>query len=298
MSGVLLHALPSRVERGAQEAGHGKARDRGRVLEGEEHAQASALVGRERQDVAVLPDHLALPDDVGGVAHQSVGERRLARPVGAHDRVDLALADHQVDPLQDLRVGRGHGCNVEVADLEVLVAHGGAWLLRGSARRCAGKVRRRRGFGRRGRARPGVGTGISWASVVVSRTPLMASRTITQRWFTEQAPRRSHSTWLGSSDAQIIGASGPSSARSASPSVISRGIARQRVATPGAARRGDDPGLPERDGELLEVGPRQRLVDRDLRQRDRHGRVRPPATGKLDEHPHAVLALRAEGDGA
>ena len=59
---------------------------------------------------------LAALDDVGRVAHQRVGEGRLAGAVRAHDRVDLALADGQVDALEDLaargwrrarRAGRG-----------------------------------------------------------------------------------------------------------------------------------------------------------------------------------------------
>ena len=52
---------------------------------------------------------LAARDHVRRVAHQRVGERRLARAVGAHDRVDLALADGQVDALQDLVVGAAMG---------------------------------------------------------------------------------------------------------------------------------------------------------------------------------------------
>src|SRR5450759_1962879 len=76
------------------------------------------------------------------------------------------------------------------------------------------------------------------------------------------------------------------------------GIARQRIATVGAARGGDDARLPERDHQLLQVRPWQRLIHGDLRERDRHGRLWPPVARELDEHPHAVLALRAEGDGA
>ena len=104
--GVLVDALELGVERGADEARDAQAGDRGRVLEGQEQAEPGSLVGRQLEDVAALPDHLAALDDVGRVAHQGVGEGRLARAVGAHDRVDLALADGQVDPLEDLVVGR------------------------------------------------------------------------------------------------------------------------------------------------------------------------------------------------
>ncbi len=75
-------------------------------------------------------------------------------------------------------------------------------------------------------------------------------------------------------------------------------VSGQRVAAAGAAGRVDEPGLAERDDELLEVGPRQVLLGGDVRQAHGHGRLAGPTAGQLDEHPDAVLALRAEGDGA
>ena len=54
-------------------------------------------------------------DLVGRVAEQGVGQGRLARAVGAHEGVELALADDQVDPAQDLGAVDGH---VQVLDLE------------------------------------------------------------------------------------------------------------------------------------------------------------------------------------
>ncbi len=58
------------------------------------------------------------------MAHQGVGEGRLARAVRAHDRVDLALADGQVDPLEDLVIGGGDGRDAKAADDELLVVGG------------------------------------------------------------------------------------------------------------------------------------------------------------------------------
>ena len=75
---------------------------------------------------------LAALDDVGRVAHQRVGEGRLARAVGAHDRVDLALADGQVDPLEDLVLGCGDGRDAEAADDELLVVVGRSRVGQGS----------------------------------------------------------------------------------------------------------------------------------------------------------------------
>ena len=76
------------------------------------------------------------------------------------------------------------------------------------------------------------------------------------------------------------------------------GVPGERIPAAGATGAGDDARLPEGDSELLEVGPRQVLVRSDLREADGDRRVGRPAPGQLDEHADAVLALRAEGDGA
>ena len=84
---------PHGVERRAQEGQRGDARDLHRVLEGEEHALGGALVGLHGEQVLAVPEHLAVGDLVAGAAGEHVGERRLARAVGAHDGVHLALGD-------------------------------------------------------------------------------------------------------------------------------------------------------------------------------------------------------------
>ena len=66
-----------------------------RVLEGHEEAHAGALVGVGLGDVLAVEEDLALGDLEAGVAHDHVGERRLARAVGAHQRVDLAAVDRR-----------------------------------------------------------------------------------------------------------------------------------------------------------------------------------------------------------
>ena len=116
---VVLAAVPrlaDRVDRGAQEARDGHARDRVRVLEREEEAALRALVGAELDEVLAVEEDLALGDLVGRVAHQRVGERRLARAVRAHDRVHLVRVDGQVDALDDL--GSVLERDVQVLDLE------------------------------------------------------------------------------------------------------------------------------------------------------------------------------------
>ena len=65
-------------------------------------------------DVLALEQDLALGDLEVGVAHDRVGERRLARAVRPHQRVDLALADDQVEAAQDLLLACA---DVKVSDL-------------------------------------------------------------------------------------------------------------------------------------------------------------------------------------
>jgi hypothetical protein len=50
------------------------------------------------------------------VPHERVGKRRLAGPVGAHDRVLLVQVDREVDTLDDL--GAVFEGNVQILDLE------------------------------------------------------------------------------------------------------------------------------------------------------------------------------------
>ena len=73
------------------------------------------------------------------------------------------------------------------------------------------------------------------------------------------------------------------------------GRAREFVAAVGAASALHQFGVAEADDELLEVGPRQVFLLGDVRQAG--GPVSVPL-GELRHQPHAVLALRGEGNGA
>ena len=111
----VLEAL-ARGDRLAEELDDRDARDRLGVLEGEEEPGARALVGRPVGDVLAAEEDLALGDAVAGAAHDERGEGRLARAVGAHERVDLALVDDEVDA----RAGSStpSAIDVQVAQLE------------------------------------------------------------------------------------------------------------------------------------------------------------------------------------
>jgi hypothetical protein len=62
------------------------------------------------------------------MTHDRVGERRLAGPVRAHEGVDLALGDVEVDAAEDLLVAGG---DVQVSDFEV--GHMGVFFSPGSS---------------------------------------------------------------------------------------------------------------------------------------------------------------------
>ena len=99
----------------AQEVEDADAGDLLGVLEAEEDAPGGPLVGGEGGDVLAPEPDRAPGHPVGGVGEQRVGERRLARAVGAHEGVDLAVGHREAQAAQDLRAVDG---DVEVVDLE------------------------------------------------------------------------------------------------------------------------------------------------------------------------------------
>src|SRR3712207_6155107 len=72
------------------------------VLEGEEHAELGPLVRLHLEHVLVLERHRAARHLVARMAHEDVRARALPGAVGAHDRVDLTLADLEIQALYDL----------------------------------------------------------------------------------------------------------------------------------------------------------------------------------------------------
>src|SRR5690606_7202974 len=86
-----------------------------------EHAHLGSLGGGLLGYVLALVEDAALGDFVGGVAHEHIRQRRLARAVGAHQGDDLALFHGQVDTLEDRRAV---GFGVEVFDLKQRSIHG------------------------------------------------------------------------------------------------------------------------------------------------------------------------------
>ena len=87
-----------------------------RILEGEEESALRALVRPQLRDVVAVEEDLAAGDLVRRMPGQRVGEGRLARPVRAHDRVDLVQVDREVDALDDL--GAVLECDMQVFELQ------------------------------------------------------------------------------------------------------------------------------------------------------------------------------------
>ena len=167
-------------------------------------------------------------DHVGRVAHQRVGEGRLARAVGAHDRVDLALADGQVDPLEDLVLGVGDRRDAQAADDQLLVGVGRSRVGQGSLQGGLDGGRASRSGHEVGEGHRVEGAGDRVADADPQDVDGAARRAIAQ------------AACSGSSLAQIIGAIGPSSARSTSrhrDRLGRRGPARSRRARRGCWSR-------------------------------------------------------------
>ena len=134
------------------------------------------------------------------------------------------------------------------------------------------------------------------ARVIESRAPATASRTRTHSTLTVQRGRAVARVGVGG---VVAGADHRGDrAFEGSQDLAHRdglGRAGELVAAVGAAGAHDEAGLAQADDELLEVGAREVLLGGDLGERRRTG---PEVAPELDHQPHAVLALRAEGDGA
>ena len=74
--------------------------------EGEEHAHAGADFRLQGQQVFAVVDGLSGGYGVVGAAGEDVSQCALAGAVGAHDCVDFAGVDLQVDAVQDFQIAR------------------------------------------------------------------------------------------------------------------------------------------------------------------------------------------------
>ena len=115
----LLESL-ARGDRLAQELDDRHPADRFGVLEREKDPGPRARVGTPGGDVLAQEQDLATRHPVAWIAHDDARERGLAGAVRAHERVDLALVDEEVDAAQDHRT---FGLGVEIAQLEQWLWH-------------------------------------------------------------------------------------------------------------------------------------------------------------------------------
>ena len=96
----LAAVLADGVQRGLEEVGVGDAGDLHRVLEGQEHALAGALLGVHLQQVPAVEEHLALGDLVVLAAGEHLGQGGLAGAVRPHDGVHLPGSSVRSIPLR------------------------------------------------------------------------------------------------------------------------------------------------------------------------------------------------------
>ena len=107
--------LALRVQRLAQELDVRHAGNLHRVLEAEEQPRRSALVRLHVEQILPVEIDRTLGDLITGPPAEHIRQRRLARAIGTHDRMDFARIDAEREALEDRLVGdRG----VEVIDLE------------------------------------------------------------------------------------------------------------------------------------------------------------------------------------
>ena len=111
----LAAMLALRIQRLAQELDVGNAGDFDRILEAEEQAGSSAFMRFEGQQIFAVEGHRSFGHFIAGPPGQHITERRFARAIGAHNRMDFARVQTERKPLQDRLVG--NGC-VEVSYLE------------------------------------------------------------------------------------------------------------------------------------------------------------------------------------
>ena len=179
----LAECLATRVDDHPQVLGDGDAGDRDRVLEGHEQAGPGALVGGGLGDVGAVEADRALGHLEARVAHDRVGERRLAGAVRPHQRVHLASAHLEVEALEDLLLLGGY---VQVLDLQISQFDFESFRLSGRWWRSAGAGPGQvLVAGRQLRSR--LSNSTSSASVVPASARVMPPWTRVQSSFVEQA---------------------------------------------------------------------------------------------------------------
>jgi len=95
-------ARPHRLARGVQKVRHLHARDRRGILKGEEEAGASPLVGGQSENILAVEGGAPRGHLIFRMTGEREGQRRFAAAVGAHERVNLAAFDHEIDAFEDL----------------------------------------------------------------------------------------------------------------------------------------------------------------------------------------------------
>ena len=93
-----------RIQSGAQKGHVAHARNFDRILKGQEQALSGAHFWVHRQKIGPVQRGAAIGDGIAIAARQNVRQRRFARPIRPHNRVNLASPNRQRDALQDLLI--------------------------------------------------------------------------------------------------------------------------------------------------------------------------------------------------
>src|SRR6266511_4691365 len=93
------------VNGGAQDVGGAHPRDRNGVLKRQKNPCAGTSLRGHLHQIVALVEYLASGDVIVLSPGQHLGQRALARPIGAHHGMDLAGVHLEIDAAQDLVAG-------------------------------------------------------------------------------------------------------------------------------------------------------------------------------------------------
>ena len=99
--------LTLRVDSGAHKVLDAYTRDFDRILETQENAFIGAVLGRHPDDVLALIPDLTFGDFIALATCDGRSQCAFSRSVGAHDSVDFAFVDAQIQSFQDFLASDG-----------------------------------------------------------------------------------------------------------------------------------------------------------------------------------------------
>src|SRR3954468_353711 len=89
-----------------------------RILKCQKNSLASPFLGRKLQQILAVAAHSSLRHFISLAAHQHLRQRALARAILAHDGMDLAGFDGEINAFENIATTRSSDAGVEVIYFE------------------------------------------------------------------------------------------------------------------------------------------------------------------------------------